>query len=172
MSGPPEVRPHVRLRPTTVADLEYVLAAEHAPENRVFVIPWTREQHGAALSDPDLMHRIVEDADGRTVGFLLFAGLASPHRSIELRRIVVTEKGRGHGRAALRAVQEFAFAELGAHRLWLDVKEHNTRARALYEEEGFVMEGCLRECLVAPDGFESLYIMSMLEHERSIRRSS
>jgi diamine N-acetyltransferase len=165
-------QPLVRVRPTTVADLEYVLTAEHAPENSVFVMPWTREQHGAALSDPDLMHRIVEDADGRTVGYVLLAGLASPHRSIELRRIVITEKGRGHGRAALRALQGLAFTELGAHRFWLDVKDHNTRARALYAEEGFVVEGCLRECLVTPSGFDSLYIMSMLEHEHSVRRPS
>ncbi len=161
----------VRLRPTTVADLEYVLAAEHDGENRRFVMPWTREQHGAALSHDDLLHRIIEDGGGAAVGFVLLAGVASPHRSVEFRRIVVTGKGRGIGRAAIRAVQSLAFDDISAHRLWLDVKEHNARARRLYVEEGFVEEGCLRECLVAEGGgYESLVLMSMLEREYAERR--
>ena len=53
----------------------------------------------------------------------------------------MTEKGRGHGRAALRLAIELAFEEHGAHRLWLDVKPHNERARALYRSAGFVEEG-------------------------------
>lgn len=159
----------VRLRPTTVADLEYVLSAEHAEENRRFVMPWTREQHGAALSDEDLMHRIVEDARGSSAGFVLLAGIATPHRSIEFRRIVITARGQGMGRAAVRAVRALAFDDLNAHRLWLDVKEHNSLARRLYESEGFVEEGCLRECLITDSGYESLVLMSMLEAEHRAR---
>jgi hypothetical protein len=34
-----------------------------------------------------------------------------------------------------------------SRRLWLDVKERDKRARALYVAEGFVAEGVLRECL-------------------------
>lgn len=160
----------VRLRPTTVADLDYVLSAEQSDENRVFVTSWPREQHGSALSDADLLHRIIENEDGETVGFMLLAGLAQPHRSIEFRRIVITRKGSGYGRAAVRALQELAFTDLRAHRLWLDVKEHNTRARSLYEREGFVVEGCLRDCLLGSTGFESVVLMSMLEHEYHARR--
>lgn len=160
----------VRLRPTTVADLDYVLAAEQADENRAFVMSWPREQHGAALSDADLLHRIIEDESGETVGFMLVAGVAQPHRSIEFRRIVITRKGSGYGRAAVRALQDLAFTDLRAHRLWLDVKEHNSRARGLYEREGFVEEGCLRECLLGSNGFESVVLMSILEQEYHARR--
>jgi diamine N-acetyltransferase len=45
------------------------------------------------------------------------------------------------------------------------VKEHNTRARHVYETEGFVAEGKMRECLKAGDIFETLIIMSMLKDE-------
>ncbi len=159
----------VRLRPTTVADLDYVLAAEQADENRAFVTSWPREQHGAALSDADLLHRIIENESGETVGFMLVAGVAQPHRSIEFRRIVITRKGSGYGRAAVRALQDLAFTDLRAHRLWLDVKEHNSRARGLYEREGFVKEGCLRECLLGSNGFESVVLMSILEQEYHAR---
>jgi RimJ/RimL family protein N-acetyltransferase len=80
-------------------------------------------------------------------------------------RIVVTDKGKGYGRAAVDAIKRYTFDTLSAHRLWLDVKEHNTRARAVYEKEDFRYEGTLRECLKGPAGFESLVVMSMLEQE-------
>jgi RimJ/RimL family protein N-acetyltransferase len=50
-------------------------------------------------------------------------------------------------------------------RLWLDVKESNERARHVYESEGFLVEGILRECLKGEYGFESLVVMSILRDE-------
>jgi diamine N-acetyltransferase len=58
-----------------------------------------------------------------------------------------------------------AFKELQAHRLWLDVKVHNARARSLYKSEGFSEEGLLRECFRGPVGFESLVVMALLHNE-------
>src|SRR5262245_40650604 len=156
----------VHLRPTTPEDLDFVQGAERDPENARFILPWTREQHARALADPDVAHRILEHGDpGHRVGFVLLLGLTSPHGSLEFRRIVVTAKGRGLGRAAVRAVKHFAFVEHQAHRLWLDVKEFNARARHLYAAEGFVEEGVLRECLRGESGFDSLVIMAMLASE-------
>ena len=71
----------------------------------------------------------------------------------------------GIGRAAVRLVKRFAFRKHGAHRLWLDVKEHNDRARRLYQAEGFIVEGVLRECLRGDSGFASLVVMSLLASE-------
>jgi diamine N-acetyltransferase len=80
-------------------------------------------------------------------------------------RIVVNDRGKGYGRAAVRAIKRHAFETLSAHRLWLDVKEQNAWARAVYEKDGFRNEGTLRACLKGPEGFESLLVMSVLEHE-------
>ena len=96
---------------------------------------------------------------------MLLARLTSPHGSLEFRRIVATAKGHGFGRAAVRAVKHFALVEWNAHRLWLDVKQHNSRTRRLYEAEGFVSEGVLRECLRTESGFDSLVVLSMLASE-------
>jgi RimJ/RimL family protein N-acetyltransferase len=156
----------VQLRPTTPEDLDFVVEAERDPDNARFILPWARDQHDHALSDPDVAHRIiVPEGTHDRVGFLLLRGLASPHGSLEFRRIVVTAKGRGLGRAAVRAVKRLAFVEQKAHRLWLDVKEFNARARHLYVSEGFVQEGVLRECLRSESGFDSLVVLSMLASE-------
>jgi diamine N-acetyltransferase len=158
----------VRLHPTTQDDIEFVVDAERNPDNAPFILPWTRAQHVQALTDPDLAHLIIEPCNKHEpVGFVLLAGLTNPHGSLEFRRIVVTSKGQGFGRAAVRAVKQFAFSAQKAHRLWLDVKEHNTRARRLYESERFVSEGIRRECLRTDSGFDSLVVMSMLASEAS-----
>jgi RimJ/RimL family protein N-acetyltransferase len=147
--------------------LEFVLSVEHDPCNRDYIFVWTHQQHLASLSDADMLHLIIEDHNQASLGYVILAGLLSPHSSIEFRRIVVKEKGLGIGRSALRAVKALAFEELQAHRLWLDVKEHNERAKALYSSEAFVGEGTLRECLQVDGARQSLVIMSMLRHEYS-----
>jgi diamine N-acetyltransferase len=107
---------------------------------------------------------------GEAVGYVILQGLDGIHRAIEFRRLVVTAKGCGYGRAAVRMIKTFAFEGLAAHRLWLDVKEFNHRARRLYESEGFTVEGMLRECYLGENGFESAYVMSILEAEYRTER--
>ena len=155
----------VRLSTTTDADLDFVVKAESEPDTSPFIIPWPRHRHALALGDPDIAHRIAEGEAQNPVGFIILDGLTNPDSSIEFRRIVAVRKGKGYGRSIVRAVKELAFNELRAHRLWLDVKAHNARARALYKSEGFSEEGLLRECIRGPVGFESLVVMALLRHE-------
>ena len=154
------------LRRTTEDDLDFVLGVEQGAANRPFVILWTLAQHRASLCSKDTAHFVIEKASERTsVGYLIVGGLADANQSVELKRLVIIEKNCGYGRAALRVVKRLAFTEWGAHRLWLDVKEQNFRARHLYESEGFVFEGVLRESNKTEAGFESLVLMSILRSE-------
>jgi RimJ/RimL family protein N-acetyltransferase len=161
----------VRLRPTMQSDLDFVLSLEQDPANLPFITPWERTQHEAAIRFPDFRHFIVEAGpDLDAAGFVILIGCRSQHHSLELKRMVMQAQGQGHGRAALRVVKKVAFDDLGAHRLWLDVKQRNVRAQALYESEGFVQEGLLRESVRVPGGFESMIVMAMLESEFAQRR--
>lgn len=162
----------VRLRPTMQSDIEFVLTIERDPANLPFITPWERTQHEAAIRFPDFRHFIIEAGeDLAPAGFLILIGCKSQHQSLELKRMVVQSKGGGFGRAALRVAKKVAFDDLGAHRFWLDVKTHNTRAKALYDSEGFVVEGTLRESVRTAGGFESLIVMSMLQAEFAQRRT-
>jgi len=163
MAGSSTAERRLRLRRTREADLDYVVAAEAAPDAAPFLAPSPREEHAGFIADPAQRHLIAE-AGGQRVGFALLRLHLADH-AVELRRLAVTEKGRGYGRATLRAVARAAFEEHGAHRLWLDVKPHNERARALYRSEGFVEEGVLRDALLTGDRFESLVVMSLLRPE-------
>ena len=151
----------VRLRPTTEEDLTFVLREEGDEENRPFIGRWPRDRHLGALAD-DVEHSILED--GATVGYAILTGVEGPGRILCLKRLVIAEKGRGYGRAVLRLVKGHAFKELRTYRLWLDVKE-NRRARGLYESEGFVAEGVMRDSFWTGEEYESLEVMSLLESE-------
>lgn len=156
----------IAVRPTNEKDLSYVLKAEAGEENAPYVAQWSRQQHLDAMKDEDIKHIIIEESGTEnTIGYAIIAGIKSNDNAIELRRIVITEKGRGYGRRALQMIKALSFNEWGAHRLWLDVREKNTRAQGLYLSEGFVKEGLLRECVNWQGSYESIYIMSILKQE-------
>lgn len=155
---------HVSISQTTEEDLDFVIGAENAEENAPHVVQWSREQHIAAFQNEDILHVIIE-SEGARVGYAIIAGLKEANKAIELRRIVIVDKGKGLGKAAIQLIKKLAFEELKAHRLWLDVREYNTRARNLYKSLGFVEEGLIRECILLDDRYVSHYIMSILEQE-------
>ncbi|HEX6708593.1 MAG TPA: GNAT family protein [Albitalea sp.] len=156
----------VRLRPTMLSDLDFVISVEQDAGNRSYITPWERTQHEGAIRFPDFRHFIVEAGpDYASTGFVILQGCRNPHRSVELKRIVLQRKGQGLGRACVRLLAQMAFRDLGAHRFWLDVKSLNVRAQALYRSEGFVEEGRLRESVKTQDGYDSLIVMSLLERE-------
>ncbi len=136
----------VTLRSTQIPDLDYVLAAESSPENSPYIGQWPREQHIDLFSQADGAHLIVEAGQPtqpeklEKVGYVIVQGLTNPDASIELKRLVITRKGRGYGREAIELVKEMAFEKYHAHRLWLDVKDFNYRAQSLYKSTGFVLE--------------------------------
>lgn len=160
----------VRLRPTMLSDLDFVISVEADAQNLPFITPWERTQHEGAVRFPDFRHFIVEAGAGyERAGFVILQGCRNPHGSVELKRIVLQPKGLGLGRECVRRLKHMAFHDLHAHRFWLDVKQLNQRALALYASEGFVEEGRLRESVRLQDGgvqrYDSLVVMSMLDRE-------
>jgi diamine N-acetyltransferase len=163
----------IRLRPTMLSDLDYVIQVEQDEQNQPFITPWERTQHEGAVRFPDFRHFIVEAGpDYERMGFVILQGCRNPHASVELKRIVLQVKGQGYGRACVRLLKQMAFRDLHAHRFWLDVKTLNTRALALYASEGFVEEGRLRESVRVGDGWDSLVVMSLLDREYQARTAA
>lgn len=155
----------ITLRPTTEADLPFVLAAEGHADNAPYVETWSPQRHGQACTDANEGHWIVVDDTGAAVGYTILVGLTNPHHAILVQRLVITAKGRGYGRATLIQLLHLAFHQYQAHRVWLDVVTTNQRARHLYDSVGFIWEGCLREAVKAPDGYRSMDVMAMLRSE-------
>lgn len=90
---------------------------------------------------------LVAELDGAIVGYIrtvLPTPLASNAHVRQIQGLAVADRarGRGIGRALLRASCDAARRQ-GALRITLRVLGHNVPARALYEAEGFVVEGVL-----------------------------
>jgi RimJ/RimL family protein N-acetyltransferase len=154
------------IRPTAESDLDFVLTAERSPENAPFIRQWSRDRHLQACNHPNERHWIVTDsATKNRAGYVILLGVQDPDQCLLIKRIVITQKGRGIGRLTLGKILDIAFLELEAHRVWLDVMEDNQRARSLYRSVGFVEEGRLRECVKTDRGFLSMWLMSMLRSE-------
>lgn len=90
---------------------------------------------------------VAQDAAGAVVGYIRLVPptpLACNRHVRQIQGLAVADRarGRGVGRALLRAACDEARRQ-GALRITLRVLAHNAPARALYEAEGFVVEGVL-----------------------------
>jgi RimJ/RimL family protein N-acetyltransferase len=84
------------------------------------------------------------DQDGEPAGFALWCDVGTPSGVIELRRLGLATIGGGKGLAFVRALTDHGFATLGATKVWLDASGENLRARRVYEQAGYRLEGCQR----------------------------
>jgi diamine N-acetyltransferase len=160
----------MKLRAASTEDLNFVVNLERQFLNLNVVGADDAPTHQDRMSDPDCRYWIVEEG-GSPAGHVILCGLKSANRSVELKRIVIAQPGQGLGHRVMDEILRKVFDELSAHRLWLDVFEHNARARHVYRSAGLVEEGVLRECIQQSDRFVSLVVMSILEDEYRARRS-
>ena len=133
------------LKAMSVGMLDAVLAIEV----QAYTFPWTRGNFIDSLAAGYLL-RVLQAPGGEVIGyFVAMPGFEEMH----LLNITVaaTHQGRGHARAML--AQLYASCEpFGATALWLEVRESNARARALYLREGFAEAGRRRDYYPAPLG--------------------
>lgn len=124
-------------------------------EQKLFSDAWTEMSLINTLHyRPDTS--FVAELDGEPVGYLFFMAAADEG---ELLRIGVSPEYRrqGVGQVLLEHMDYFVL-ENGIYSVWLEVRESNEPARALYEKSGFVTQGCRKKYYHRPD--EDAVIMS------------
>ena len=123
-------------------------AADNTPENMAAYLAasFSPEKQAAELADPCSVFLIAE-VEGAAVGFARLrqgpppAGITGL-RPIEIVRFYARREWIGHGVGATLMRACLGEAEKrGCDTLWLDVWEHNLRARAFYRQWGFVETG-------------------------------
>lgn len=160
-----------RLANTVLSDIDKIIEFENS--NKQYVGRYPKDRHIALLSDNDCLHLSVRSLDNdNLIGHMLIFGLCNTNLVLEFRRITINEKGNGYGRDAIRLLKKLCFERLGVHRLWLDVYDDNDRAISLYESEGFVKEGLLRDSEKTERGYRSQRIYAMLEGEYYVNETS
>jgi RimJ/RimL family protein N-acetyltransferase len=105
-------------------------------------------------------------SSGELVGMTFLKNINMIHRNAEFAILIDSNmKGKGYGTDACRSTLEFAFMNLGLHRVYLKVKKSNPAAIRLYENCGFKMEGTLREDVFKNGSFADQHVMAILIHE-------
>jgi RimJ/RimL family protein N-acetyltransferase len=125
------------------ADLPSIMAAERMDGYDQFVGRWSEEHHRSAMHDGRHAYFIAR-LDWEPKGFAIVRDWNSPERVCSVKRIAVTEPGRGHGRTLLSHTLQAIFEQTSAYRVWLGVFPDNNRARRAYEGVGFQSEGVAR----------------------------
>ena len=143
------------LVPMTVAELDAVVAIESA----AYPFPWTRGNFIDSIA-AGYPARVLLGERHRSVGyFIAMQGVDEMHL-LNL-TVAPSHQGRGHGRFMLDQLVELC-RERAARQLWLEVRESNTRARALYLRYGFKAIGVRRGYYPAPRGQrEDAAVMSL-----------
>lgn len=125
------------LRPSRPEDLAFVTALERHADNREHIGQWSDAEHLDAFARRGGREHWIIEREGRPAGYLI-AFDARPHgRGIYVKRILVADKERGTGKAALAAFLEEAFARSDVPFVWLQVRAANARAQAVYAGLGF-----------------------------------
>ena len=148
------------------------MAIERKPGFEEFVGRSSAGFHARVIVDPDYAYLVGLDDNGAIGGFAIIRDLTQAQGNTCLKRIAVAQPGRGFGKWLLASVIDWVFESTPTHRFWLDHIVTNTRARHVYERNGFVGEGVFRQAYVMPDGARiDLAVMSLLRPEWQARRS-
>jgi RimJ/RimL family protein N-acetyltransferase len=142
-------------------DIAFVMATERLSGFEQLVGRWNEAQHRSALADGRHAYFIAW-LKSEAVGFAIVRDWASPERVAHIKRVVVRQPGRGHGKALLAELVEVIFRKTDAHRIWLGVFPENTRARRAYEAVGFQAEGVARGSAFFGGAHRDELVMSLL----------
>ncbi|MDZ7725560.1 MAG: GNAT family protein [candidate division KSB1 bacterium] len=154
----------IKIELTRLDNIRKIIQIEN--ENSDFIGQYDFDRHKGVIDSDDEMHLSVFDKiDNSLIGHIILAGLKSTNDSIEFRRIVISNKGKGFGKDSIDLIKKYCFKELNTNRIWLDVFQDNYRAIRLYKSRGFKTEGVLREIIKQNGQYHSLKIMSILKND-------
>ena len=126
----------IHLRAATAADLPFITTLERLPENREHIGQWTDAEHLDAIERRGGREHWIIERDGAKAGYLIAYDATDRAAGIYVKRILVADKERGTGTAALTCLLDDACVRKGVDFVWLLVREKNERGQAVYRKLG------------------------------------
>lgn len=147
-------------------DIAIIIELENHKENKQYLWTSTHEEHMEHIeSDNFRLGVIKRKEDDRVVGYYMLQ-LDWESNVCLLRRIAISEKGKGYGKESMIALFKYAFEHIDMNRFWLDVYPDHQVGINLYEGLGMTKEGVLRQIYKDPErGYLDQVIYAMLKEE-------
>lgn len=169
----PTLRAHdLLLRPWTASDASDVVRAYQDPDiqqwharsmSEADAVAWLQSRAESWMHDAGAGWAVTDGGHlvGRVgLGIDLAAGLATVGYWV-----LPSSRGRGVATAALRAACEWAFRELGLHRLELEHATGNAASCAVANKSGFALEGTKRKQALHLDGWHDIHLHARLAED-------
>lgn len=147
-------------------DIELIIQMENHRDNKDYLWTSTRKEHMQHIeSDNFRLGMIKKIEDDSIIGYYMLQ-LDWESDVCLLRRIAITEKGKGFGKKSMILLFEYAFNDLNMNRFWLDVYPDHKVGINLYEGLGMKKEGVLRQIYKDPErGYLDQVLYSILKDE-------
>jgi RimJ/RimL family protein N-acetyltransferase len=126
----------ISIEDTKAEELKAIQQMERNEDTSRYIISYSLERHRAEFQKPDVFYKSIYNKTGNLAGFMILV-LDSDEISLEFRRIVISDKGKGYGKRAVSLVDRICTEEFGKSRIWLDVFDFNNRGRHIYESLGY-----------------------------------
>lgn len=169
---------HIFLRPITAQDTELVLSWRNSPEvvqNFIYRKPITVEEHTSWLENKVFtgqVHQfIICDAeDGMPLGSAYIQNIDEDNHKAEWGLFLGSERtyNRGIGTETAFLIMDYAFDDLGLHKLTSRVLAHNRPCVRMNEKIGYRQEAYLKDELFIDGKYEDLIYYGLVKGE--IRR--
>ncbi len=145
----------IYLSPISYEDTEDIVRWRNKPcvrEHFIYREPFTREIHENWMKTKVEVGKVIQyiicdKATTRKIGSVYLRDIDRKNRKCEFGIFIGEEDflSRGYGREAAELITDYAFGELGIHKIYLRVLAHNQRALCSYLKAGFVQEGISKD---------------------------
>lgn len=144
----------MRIRPATLADIAGMIALERDSPSAAH---WPESMYGHifSLDSAARIALVIEDQDAALRGFAI-ARMVGEEGEVENIVVDPTQRQQGLGTRLLEKMIERSRSR-NVSRLFLEVRQSNPAARALYEKCGFVLSGRRRAYYTGPSEDAVLY---------------
>ena len=96
----------------------------------------TLEIHERDFDKKNIVYLSIINTASLLAGYIILE-LQNKTKSVQLKRILVSEHYIGIGQEAIIATEKYCVNEFKSRRLWLDVYENNLKAKHIYKKLGY-----------------------------------